>query len=316
MADYGFKIATFTLASLRSTMQVLPLNYPVIGPEGAYGLFQETIAKAFADGGKTGPRGDYLELVDIRRLQNALVITSKGGGTGEEFDIIRTSTGTQEGVVGEDDALTWTSRIVIIFPQDKYDGMIVSETKGNRHHAPSLINALEAALRTEHEYKLDVTHDVADLVGWKQILKSETLAVPTVEFWYAPGHNDDTEYPEDSDISRIKIEYSIAKGSRLERQVAKLITSEKPDKKQLLKQLVGGRRYTGTDLDGEAATIVSNGRPRKYRVSKRQSWFNYHIESNARLEDREFIYEITPAVIETYSKLSISLSGQWATPVE
>lgn len=316
MADYGFKISTFTLLNIAGYPQPLPLNFPVIGPEGAYGLLEEGIRKAFASGGKVGRRGDYLELVSIERLKHALLVTVKGGGTGDEFEIIHTATGDQGGVVASDDALTWTSRIVIIFPPDHYDGMIVAETQGNRHHAFSLTNALDPILRQDSGYRLDVTHDVADAVGWKRILKEETASVQTIEFRRSPGSNDDTQFPEDSDITKIKIEYSVAKDSTLERKIVKLLTSDKPDKHHLLKQLVGGKRYADTDFDDEVATVVSNGRPRKYRIASRQTWFNYHIDSPQKLDDRPFILEITSAVLETYNQLKIALPGQWARRIE
>ncbi|ALV45804.1 hypothetical protein MB46_10260 [Arthrobacter alpinus] len=316
MADFGFKISTFALSSLRAPIQHFPLDYPVLGVGGAKGLFLDVIEKVFAGGGKKGRKGDYLELVSIGSLEHGILLTVKGGGTGDEYEIIDTATGDQGGKVNLDDALTWTSRILMIFPPDHYDGMLIAETHGNKHHATSLFNAIDPPIRTENSCRLTVTHDVADAVGWQRVLTPETAHVQTIEFKRTPNANDGTQFPEDADVKKVKIEYTVAKDSTLERKIIKVLTSEAPDKHGLLQQLVGGRRYADTSFDDEIATVVSNGRPRKYRISNRQTWFNYHIDSGIKLEDGDFIKEVTPAVMDTYSQLSIALPAGWSTPVE
>jgi hypothetical protein len=312
MAEYGYKISCFTVSGANQNAQVFPLDYPGLPAGSAIDLFAEVLRKLFSAGGLTGKKGEYISLQSMEVRRHCLLLFIRGGRTGDEFEIVRTSTDESSGRVHPDDALTWTSRLLIIFPPDQYDGMIVSETNGNSHHAVTLNGFLETALKRDHQLRFSVTHDVADGVAWKKILSGPDAYVQALEFRQGNPAHDGTGFAEDTDVTRVSVEYQLAKGSGMQKRVTDALTGRKPDRDDSLIRLVGGRRYSDCEFDDEIATVVSKGKPRKYRIAHRNQWFNYHIDSPLQLEPEDFIREVAGDVLNTYSVMSVDLPAGWS----
>jgi hypothetical protein len=314
MPDYGYKIASFTLRKSHGRHDTLPLDFAGLQQGGGRQLYTACLDTAFAaERGITGSRGEYLELISYDALTRALLVRLKGGSTGDEYDIVASATGEERGSVNADDALTWHSRVLYIFPPDAMDGLLVSETRGNSHHGSLLNRQLERQLTRNHSLRMDVTHDVADGIGWRQVFKDDRAYVRSVEFKKSNPAQDSTSFPENSDITQINVEMQLSKGSGTSKKLTELLTSDKPDKHDDLKRIVGGSAYDSNDFDDEYANVVSrDGRSRKYRISRRPHWFNYHIDSPEQLSDDQFIQEVAPAAIETLAALGHNLPREWS----
>jgi hypothetical protein len=236
----------------------------------------------------------------------------RGGQSGDEFDVIDSETNEETGKVTRGDALTWVSRVLFVFPTgNAHDGLIVSETKGRSTHGGILQERLERILRDRYSLRPTVMHDVADAVAWKQLFKFHQAHVREVEFQFSNPARDGTGFTEDASVTKVKVGYQLEPGGLADRKSTAVITGRKGDPRGMLLQAVGGHRYDQHDMEDPVATIITNGRPRKYRVSNTPSRFTRVIESQPQLEDQEFLWEVSPAIVETCSALKIDLPPTW-----
>lgn len=236
----------------------------------------------------------------------------RGGQSGDEFDVIDADTNTETGKVTKADALTWISRVLFVFPRGSHhDGLIVAETKGRSCHGGMLQERLERVLKEAYSIRPSVIHDVADGVAWRELFRLQQSHVREVEFQFSNPARDGTAFTEDASVSKVKVGYQLEPGGAADKKTTQIITGTRGDARGMLLKAVGGHRYDSHDMEDPVATIVTNGKPRKYRVSNTPSRFTRIIENQQQLSPRDFALEIAPAVLETCVALNINLPTNW-----
>lgn len=312
MGDYGYRISTFTLFGSDKGGGAFTLDYVGLGADGALGIYQQVFEKLVLEPGTTDKHGHFLSVESVERIGHCLLIEVKGGQFGEEFDVVDSENGTSVATVSRGDALTWPSRILFVLPQgDIYDGLIVAEARGRSCHILALNRQLERILKEQYRLRPEVANDLADGVAWKAMFQQQKAHVHSVEFRVTNTANDQTQFTEDDSVHRVVVSYALEPEGKAERKTIEIITGDRPDKASMLLRAVGGERYSELTNEEPVATIVTDGRSRRYRVSHHHSRFTRIIESITRLDNHEFLLEISPAVVETYAALSIDIPPGW-----
>lgn len=312
MGDYGYRISTFTLFGADRGGGAFTLDYVGLGPEGVLGIYHQVFEKLVLELGSTDKQGHFLSVESVERIGHCLLVEVKGGQFGEEFDVVDSENGASVATVSRGDALTWPSRILFVLPQGEiYDGMIIAETRGRSCHVLALNRQLERILKEQQRLRAEVVNDLADGVAWKAMFQQQKAHVHSIEFRVTNTAHDQTQFTEDDSVSRVVVSYALEPEGRAERKTIDVITGNRPDKASMLLQAVGGERYSELTNEEPIATIVTDGKARRYRVSHHHSRFTRVIESQGRLDNSEFLLEISPAVVETYAALSVDIPPGW-----
>ena len=310
--DYGFRVSTFTVADAKGPGQSFPLDYAALGSGAAQGVYLDALRTLKDEGGRTDSRDRYLAVEKVEGLGLCILVHLRGGQSGDEFDVIDAETNTETGKFTRGDALTWISRVLFVFPTgNHHDGLIVAEAKGRSSHGGVLLERLERLLKENHSLRPSVMHDVADGVAWNQLFRLQQSHVSEVEFQFSNPAHDGTGFTEDNSVTKVKVAYQLSPGGRADKKSTAVITGERGDPRGMLLRAVGGHRYGEQEMEDPVATIVTNGRPRKYRVSNTPSRFTRIIEQPKQLETQQFLWEVSPAVVETCNALHIDLPNDW-----
>jgi hypothetical protein len=311
LTDYGYRISTFTLFGSDKGGGAFTLDYLGLGADGALGIYQRAFEKLALESGTTDSHGHFLSVEGVERIGHCLLVEVKGGQFGEEFEVVDSDNGAPVATVSRADALTWPSRILFVLPQgEAYDGMIVAETRGRSCHVLALNRQLEKLLKHE-QLRPEVVNDLADGVAWKAMFQQKKAHVQAVEFRVSDAANDLTHFTEDNSVSGVLVSYALKPDGRAEKKTIEAITGDRPDKASMLLRAVGGERYSELTTEEPVATIVTDGRARRYRVSHQHSRFTRVIESPVRLDNTEFMLEVSPAVVETYAAMAVDVPPGW-----
>lgn len=310
--EYGYRISTFSVYSTKAGNALFPLDFPVLGVDGALSVYLKELQHLVDVPGGTDPKGRYLSVKSVDRHGICLLINLRGGPSGDESDIVDAASDEVRGKVTKDDALTWDSRVLLVFPQGNYvDGFMVAEVKGRSSHATALQDRLERLLKENNSLRPEVTHDVADGIAWKQFFETQDARTQELEFTFANPAGDGTEFTEDRSVKKVRLAYTLEADGLADRNSTKVIMGKNQDRKHALLSAVGGHKYASEDVEEAVATVVANGKTRKYRVSNTPTRFTRIIESNGQLEERAFLREVASAVHETASAMKINLPHDW-----
>lgn len=310
--EYGYRLSTFSISSTKAGGGAFPLDYTVLDKDGALGVYADALQHLVKVPGGTDPKGRYLSVESVERHGICLLVHLRGGPSGDESDIVDAGTNTVRGKITKDDALTWDSRILLVFPQGNYlDGFMAAEVKGRSSHATVLQDRLERLLKENASLRPEVTHDVADGIAWSQFFQTQNARTQELEFTFADPAGDGTNFTEDKSVTKVRLIYTLAAEGAADKKSTKVITGEKPDRKHALLAAVGGHKYAADDVEEAVATVVANGKTRKYRVSNTPTRFTRIIENVGQLSARAFLVEVGPAVVETAAAMKIDLSNDW-----
>lgn len=310
--EYGYRLSTFTVWSTKAGDGAFPLDYEVLGEHGALGVYLKELQHLANIPGGTDSKGRYLSVESVDRHGICLLVNLRGGPSGDESDIVNAGTNEVRGKITKDDALTWDSRVLLVFPQGNYlEGLMVAEAKGRSNHATVLQDRIERLLKENDSLRPEVTHDVADGIAWNQFFETQNARTQELEFTFANPAGDGTNFTEDKSVKKVRLVYTLEAEGSADQKSTKVITGAKPDRKHALLAAVGGHQYASDHMEEAVATVVANGRTRKYRVSNTPTRFTRIIESVEQLDERGFLLEIAPAVIETAAAMKISLPHDW-----
>ncbi len=310
--EYGFRVSTFTVSSTKAGGGAFPLDFPVLGEDGALGVYRDELNCLVRAKGQTDTKGRYLSIEKVKKLGCCLLVELRGGPSGDESDIVHAETNEVIGRITKDDALTWDSRVLLVFPPGNYvDGFLVAEVKGRSSHAVALQDRLERLLKENDHLRPEVTHDVADGIAWRKLFETQNARTQELEFTFANPAGDGTSFTEDRSVKRVRLAYTLEAEGAADKKATEVIVGSRPDRKGALLTAVGGHKYAAEDVEEAVATVIANGKTRKYRVSNTQAQFTRIIERNAQLEEREFLMEIAPAVVETAAAMDIDLPNDW-----
>lgn len=310
--EYGYRISTFSVSSTKAGGGAFPLDFAVLGQDGALGIYWNELQHLALKPGGTDSKGRYLSVESVERYGICLLIKLRGGPSGDESDIVDAGTNEVRGKVTKDDALTWDSRILLVFPQGNYlEGFMAAEVKGRSSHATALQDRLERLLKENDSLRPEVTHDVADGIAWNQFFATQNARTQELEFTFANPAGDGTTFTEDKSVKKVRLVYTLEAEGNADKRSTKVITGKKQDRKHALLAAVGGHRYASEDVEDAIATVVANGKTRKYRVSNTPTRFTRIIESIEQLDARDFLIEVAPAIVETAAAMKVNLPKDW-----
>ena len=310
--EYGYRLSTFSVSSTKAGGGAFPLDYAVLGADGALGIYLEELQNLVRVPGGTDSKGRYLSVESVDRHGICLLVNLRGGPSGDESDIVHAGTNEVRGKITKEDALTWDSRILLVFPQGNYlEGFMVAEAKGRSSHATVLQDRLERLMKENDSLRPEVTHDVADGIAWKHFFSTQNARTQELEFTFADPAGDGTNFTEDRSVKKVRLIYTLEAEGSADQKSTKVITGEKQDRKHALLAAVGGHKYASEEVEEAVATVVANGKTRKYRVSNTPTRFTRIIESVGQLDERAFLIEVAPAVVETAAAMKINLPNDW-----
>lgn len=305
---YGYTLSAVALEGTapKEKGQPLPLSNATLGDSGALGLIEECCRELRGNG--EGDRfGRYVEVTGVERHGKYLLIKVKGGAYGEEFEIIDTENGSSNGSVSSNDALTWVSRIAWFFPpDDEYQAIIAAEARSGNSHLTALLAILGRKLR-DRSLRAVATHELADEVAWRELFKERNSHVTDLEFTVKNPAGDGTGFVEDSSVTTVKVSMKFEIGGSADKKAYEVITGKRPDTGKHLVEAIGGTRYEDVEIDAPTATVVTDGKKRRYRVDHSRSRFTRVIESLDQVDDPTFIGEVTGPVRSTFQAYDVSL---------
>ncbi|MBD7994659.1 hypothetical protein H9639_05045 [Arthrobacter sp. Sa2CUA1] len=310
--EYGYRLSTFSISGTQPGGSFLPLDHPALGENGALGVYFDNLTRLVLSPGGKDRKGRYLSVESVRRHGICLLVNLRGGPSGDESDIVVAGTNEVRGRITKDDALTWDSRILLVFPQGNYlQGFMVAEAKGRSNHGPALQDRLEQLLKENESLRPEVTHDVVDALAWKRFFQTQDARTHELEFTFANPAGDGTNFTEDHSVRKVRLVYTLEADGSADHKSTKVITGQKQDRKHALLAAVGGHKYASEDVEEAVATVVANGKARKYRVSNSPTRFTHIIESIGQLDEPAFLREAGRTVFETSTAMKINLPNDW-----
>ena len=310
--EYGYRLSMFSVSSMKAGGGAFPLDFAVLGADGALGVYLEHLPGLVDTPGGTDSKGRYLSVESVNRYGMCLLVNLRGGPSGDESDIVAAGTNLIRGRITKDDALTWDSRILLVFPQGNYlHGFMVAEAKGRSSHATALQARLEQLLKENKALRPEVTHDVVDALAWRKFFQTQDARTQELEFIFSDPAGDGTNFTEDQSVRKVRLVYSLEADGSADKKSTKVITGQKQDRKHALLAAVGGHKYASEDVEEAIATVVANGKTRKYRVSNTPTRFTHIMEYVGQLDEQAFLREVGPAVVETATAMRIDLPKDW-----
>lgn len=314
---FGFRISTFEVTGrrVRDRKDRPPrhlegqVTVPVdLGSDAAMNGLLEAL-DVLRDGEPDQRDNQFHEVREVRSVPEAryVLCTVRGGGSGDELDIIA-GTGVTTGKVTRQDSLVWTSRVLFAFAgNDARRGFMVQETKGTRSHGSRLVRRLNSELQRLGDMYLTVTNDRADAEVWKAVLRDEQSYIERIEF--SSTAVDPSDLGEDARLKRMRVIYEFGRGGSFMHRVQRFLAPDQ-DRSAIdgLANEIGGVPLP-MDEEGSHATAMmrtADGR-RTIRVGEPSAPFVRVIESDSQLGDVEFLQAVSPDVVGLAGHLRIQL---------
>lgn len=178
----------------------------------------------------------------------------------------------------------------------------------------SLVDRLKNPMR-DLDLFMQVSHDLADGVGWRKVLEKQTNFVSSVQFRDTSPSVDFT--PRDprqeavlKDASSLTVKIDFEPESATARLLSKLFGGGKQATRQELAEQLGGILEVDKYDEG-SVSLVTDGHERKLRVDGRPTRFVYHLDVVDDPDEMTFLNLTIDAAKDTLLEMGVSLTSEW-----